>query len=25
VPVRSDDEQFMLFAPPPGAPVDIGA
>jgi N-acetylmuramoyl-L-alanine amidase len=22
VPVRSDDEQFMLFAPPPGAPVD---
>lgn len=22
VPVRSDDEQFMLFAPPPGAPID---
>ena len=22
VPVRNDDEQFMLFAPPPGAPVD---
>ena len=22
VPVRRDDEQFMLFAPPPGAPVD---
>jgi len=21
VPVRNDDEQFMLFAPPPGAPV----
>ena len=25
VPVRSDDEQFMLFAPPPGAPVDVEA
>jgi N-acetylmuramoyl-L-alanine amidase len=25
VPVRSDDEQFMLFAPPPGAPVDLDA
>jgi hypothetical protein len=25
VPVRSDDEQFMLFAPPPGAPVDVDA